>query len=133
VDITPGTALLIRTGWLKQWTGVEQEWEIENGEVGISCGIEKWLQEKQIALIGADNVGVEAMPPTQECLDTYLGGFPGHIGVLSMLGVPLIELMDLDELSEDCAGDGVYEFALSFPPLRYHNASGGLVSPTALK
>jgi len=134
VAITPGTALLIRTGWLKRWTGVKPEWEDTDGEVGISCGIEKWLQDKEIALVGADNVGVEAIPSTSACNDFYQVAFvPMHIGVLSMLGVPLIELMDLDALSEDCAGDGVYEFAFSFAPFRYHNASGGLVSPTAIK
>lgn len=134
VEIKPGTALLIRTGWLKRWTGVKPEWGQEDGEVGISCGIEKWLQEKQIALIGADNVGLEAFPSTPECNDFYQVQFiPMHIGVLSMLGVPFVELMDLDELSEDCAKDGVYEFAFSFAPFRYHNASGGLVSPTAIK
>ncbi|MEE8398179.1 MAG: cyclase family protein, partial [Desulfobacterales bacterium] len=134
VKITPGTALLIRTGWLKRWTGVKPEWAMEDGQVGISCGIEKWLQEKQIALIGADNVALEAFPSSSECNNAYQISFlPMHIGVLSMLGVPFVELMDLDALSEDCARDGVYEFAFSFAPFRYHNASGGLVSPTAIK
>lgn len=134
VSIAPGTALLIRTGWLKRWTDVEPEWTEEDGEVGISCGIEEWLQEKRIALLGADNVALEAVPATPECNAFYqVEAVPMHIGVLSMLGVPIIELMDLDELAKDCAEDGVYEFALSFAPFRYHNASGGLVSPTAIK
>ena len=125
VAITPGTALLIRTGWVKRWTGADEEWKITAGEVGISCGIEKWLQERQIALIGADNVAIEAMPSTKACNEFYkTDGGPMHVGVLSMLGIPLLELMDLDELSEDCADDGVYEFAFSFAPFRYHNASG---------
>jgi len=134
VEITPGTALLIRTGWLTRWTGAKPEWKQEDGEVGISCGIEKWVHEKRVALIGADNVAVEAVPSTEACNEFYeVDGAPVHIGVMSMLGVPLLELMDLDELSEDCAADGIYEFAFSFAPFRYHNASGGLVSPTAIK
>lgn len=134
VKITPGTAVLIRTGWVKKWTGAEKPWGLADGEVGISCGIEKWLQEKKVSLVGTDNVALEAMPATKECNDFYKVGFlPMHIGVLSMLGVPMLELMDLDELSADCAKDGVYEFAFSFAPFKYYNASGGLVSPTAIK
>jgi kynurenine formamidase len=134
VKITPGTAILIRTGWVKKWTGAEKPWALTDGEVGISCGIEKWLQEKKVSMIGTDNVACEAIPSSKECNDFYKVAFlPMHIGVLSMLGVPMMELMDLEELSADCANDGVYEFAFSFAPLRYHNASGGLASPIAIK
>lgn len=134
VTITPGTAVLIRTGWLKQFTGAKTPWGMGDGEVGVSCGIEKWLQEKQVSLLGADNVALEAIPSTKECNDFWKVGFlPMHIGVLSMLGVPMGELFNLDEISADAAKDGVYEFAFSFAPFRYHNASGGLVSPTAIK
>lgn len=135
VAITPGTALLIRTGWLKNWTGAGKNWNMmQDGEVGPSCGIEKWLQEKKVALIGMDNVAVEAIPAKKECDDYYqVPLLPMHIGILSMLGTPLSELMDLDTLAADCAKDGVYEFALSFAPIRYSNASGGLISPIAIK
>ncbi len=134
VTITSGTAVLIRTGWLKQWTGAGKNWQLENGEVGPSCGIQKWLQEKQVALVGMDNVAVEAIPAKKECDDLYqVPLLPMHIGMLSMLGTPMLELMDLDELAADCAQDGVYEFAFSFPSLRYFNASGGLEAPTAIK
>ena len=134
VKITPGTAILIRTGWVKKWTGAQKPWTLADGEVGISCGIEEWLQEKKVSLIGADNVGLEAAPSTEECKEFYkMPLVPMHIGVLSMLGVPILELLDLEELSADCAKDGVYEFAFSFAPFKYHNASGGLVSPTAIK
>jgi kynurenine formamidase len=134
VQITPGTAVLIRTGWVKKWTGAPKLWAYEDGEFGPSCGIEKWIQEKQVALMGSDTVAFEGIPSTKECNDFYKVGFlPMHIGQLSMLGNPMMELMDLDELAADCAKDGVYEFAFSFPPFRYFNASGGLVSPTAIK
>jgi len=134
VKITPGTALLIRTGWVKKWTGTKTPWGLGNGEVGISCGIEKWLQEKKVAFVGADNVAVEAIPASKECNNFYkIPLVPMHIGVLSNMGVPFMELADLEELSADSAKDGVYEFAFSFAPFRYYNASGGLTSPTAIK
>jgi kynurenine formamidase len=134
VEITPGTAVLIRTGWMKKWTGVKKPWAIGDSHVGISCSSVKWLQEKKVSLVGADNVGLEAIPTNKECDDFYkVPILPMHIGILSMLGMPMIELMDLDEIAADSANDGVYEFAFSFSPFRYFNASGGLVSPTAIK
>ncbi len=134
VKITPGTALLIRIGWLKNWTGAGKSWRLEDAEVGPSCGIEKWLQEKKVALIGMDNVAVEAIPAPKACDEFYqVPLLPMHIGILSMLGTPMMELMDLEELAADCAQDGVYEFAFSFPPIRFYNASGGLVSPIVIK
>jgi kynurenine formamidase len=134
VKITPGTALLIRTGWMKKWTGAKKPWAMGDSHVGISCGIEKWLDKKKVAMIGADNVAIEAFPATKECNDYYKVAFvPLHIGVLSMMGVPMMELLDLDELAADSAKDGVYEFAFSFAPFKYNNASGGLVSPIAIK
>ncbi len=134
VKITPGTAVLIRTGWMKKWTGAKKPFALGDSHVGISCGIEKWLQEKKVSVFGTDNVAIEAIPATEECNKFYqVGLIPMHIGVLSMLGLPMLELMDLDELAADCAKNGVYEFAFSFAPFRYYNASGGLVSPTAIK
>ena len=58
---------------------------------------------------------------------------PLHIGMLSLLGIPLQELLDLDALSEDCAKDGVYEFLYVWPPYNFWNATGGLISPLAIK
>jgi hypothetical protein len=53
--------------------------------------------------------------------------------MLQMLGIPLQELLDLEALSEDCAKDGVYEFLYVWPPLNFWNATGGLISPLAIK
>lgn len=134
VTITPGSAVLIRTGWMKKWTGAKTPWAIGSSHVGISCGIEQWLQDKQVSLVGTDNVAVEAIPASKECKDKYkVVLIPMHVGVLSMMGLPFMELMDLDALSADSAKDGVYEFAFSFAPFKYMNASGGLVSPIAIK
>ena len=39
------------------------------------------------------------------------------------------EIFDLEELAEDCAADGVWEFLLSAPPLRVAGGVGSPVSP----
>ncbi len=43
------------------------------------------------------------------------------------------EIFDLEDLSADCAADGVYEFLFSAPPLRITGAVGSPINPLAIK
>ena len=55
------------------------------------------------------------------------------IGMLRELGMPLAEILDLDELAADCAADGLWSFLFVAPPLRISNAVGSPVTPIAIK
>jgi kynurenine formamidase len=142
VEIKPGDAILIRTGFMKHWSDKIQKaggalrWRAtDDGEPGIGGDCIEWIQNKKIGLIGADNIAVEHIVPVEEKYNKIykVPLIPLHVAVLSMLGVPLQEILDLDKLSEDCAKDGVYEFMYIWPPLNWWNAAGGLMSPIALK
>ncbi len=140
VEIKPGDAILIRTGFMKHWTKIVREqgkrWgATTDGEPGPGCDFTQWAQEKKIGLVGADNIAVEHIVPVdEECNAKYkVPLIPLHIAVLQMLGTPMQELLDLEALSEDCAKDGVYEFLYVYSPLNFWNAAGGLISPVAIK
>jgi kynurenine formamidase len=47
--------------------------------------------------------------------------------------MPLAEILDLEELADDCATDGVYEFFLCAPPIKFVGAVGSPINPLALK
>jgi hypothetical protein len=49
------------------------------------------------------------------------------------MGLLLGEIFYLDELAEDCAADGAYEFLLVAPPIPFTGAVGSPVNPIALK
>ena len=49
------------------------------------------------------------------------------------MGMPLAEILDLEELAEDCAADGVWEFFLCAPPIKFTGAVGSPINPLALK
>jgi hypothetical protein len=49
-----------------------------------------------------------------------------HHRALFLMGLPLGEMFNLEELAEDCARDGVTEFMLTSAPL---NLEGGIASP----
>jgi hypothetical protein len=42
-------------------------------------------------------------------------------------------MWDMEELAEDCAADGVYDFLLSAPPLTFTGSVGSPVNPQAIK
>jgi kynurenine formamidase len=142
VKIEPGDAILIRTGFMKHWSdkiiksGGTLRWSATgDGEPGPGGDCIAWIQKKKIGLIGADNIAVEHIVPVEEKWNRIykVGLIPLHVAVLQMLGCPMQELLNLDALSEDCAKDGVYEFLYVWPPLNFWNATGGLISPVAIK
>jgi hypothetical protein len=49
------------------------------------------------------------------------------------MGMMIGEMFDLEELAQDCASDGVYEFFLSAPVMRFTGAVGTPVTPLAIK
>jgi len=49
-----------------------------------------------------------------------------HTVLLPMLGLPLGEMFFLDDLADDCAADGTYEFMFTSAPL---NLPHGVASP----
>jgi kynurenine formamidase len=127
VEVLPGDLLLVRTGFLGWWkqTGEPTLNNLLSG--GLSARALPWLAERDIAMIGADNLAVEGVALPDEPPLTF------HIGALRNLGLPLCELLALDELAEDCATDGIYEFLFVAAPLTVVNGAGSPLNPIAIK
>jgi hypothetical protein len=49
------------------------------------------------------------------------------------MGLTIGEIFFLDDLADDCAGDGVYEFLFVAPPLPITGAVGSPINPLAMK
>ena len=49
------------------------------------------------------------------------------------MGMTLGEILDFEELSADCAEDGVYEFFFCGPPIKFLRAVGSPINPLAIK
>jgi hypothetical protein len=43
------------------------------------------------------------------------------------------EILEFEELAEDCAADGRYEFLLTAPPVKFRRAVGSPINPLAIK
>ncbi|MCI0769205.1 MAG: cyclase family protein [Chloroflexi bacterium] len=120
VEIRSGDILLIRTGWLQTFFEDPERWN--QGQPGIGKDACKLIAERDIAAVGADNIAVEAIPfDDNEFLAV-------HILLLRNLGVPLLELLTLDEM----AADKAYESLLVVAPLMVTGGMGSPINPIAI-
>jgi kynurenine formamidase len=134
LTIEPGDALLIRTGfmrWFRQgdkatYAGITQ------GIPGPGIACAGWFRERDISAVATDTAGFEVWPrESSELLRQF--GHPLHLLCLVEMGLTQGQNFDLEELSEACAADGVYDFFLSATPEPFARGLGGPVAPVAIR
>src|SRR5687768_1912962 len=128
VEVRSGDILLFRTGWRTKFTTEKNAAEFMAGEPGLGLACCEWLHAKGVAAVASDNWAIEVLPGEVE---TEL--LPVHMVLIRDMGVTLGEILDLDELAADCAQDGVYEFFLTAPPIKFTAAVGSPINPLAIK
>ena len=115
VAVQAGDVVLLRTGWLESMLASPNYYD---GEPGLDIGAALWLAERGVAVVGADNFAIEAIPfPIGQV-------FPVHQCLLREYGMPLIEGLALAPLADS----GVSEFLFVAAPLPI---TGGTASPLA--
>jgi kynurenine formamidase len=111
----PGDAVLFRTGWMEEalvGTPDESTFPV------VSPSMATWFADHDIAIVGADNIAVEAtgrrgvLPPLHKVL-------------VRDLGVTIMELLNLREPGEDQVEGGLLVVA----PLRISRGVGSPVNP----
>lgn len=119
VEVADGDAVLLRTGKIADFkSGSEGYFEPAPG-IGRSGA--EWLRDRGVTVVGSDTSGTDPQPLRD--LDAT-----AHETLLVDAGVLLLEILDLDELTEA----GVTAFALVCLPLRLAGATGSWVRPVAL-
>ena len=126
--VTPGSILLVRTGWMQAYLGASPEQRQGMGTMkGLkACGLDPsrelvaWCWDHRVAAVGTDCPACEPWP--------WDPNDPGalHYRTLALLGLPIGEQFDLEELAADCAQDRVYECMVVSVPLYL---VGGIASP----
>jgi len=148
VRLRGGELLILRTGWAENYLAMTPEYRAEFNRRNASPGLAqreetlRWLWEHEIAMVAADNPGVEADPiVTTEFRDPDqpppARGFDHngmlHRPLISLMGMIVGEYWKLDELGADCAADGVYEFLLTCKPLNLRGGAGSPPNAMAIK
>ncbi len=123
-----GDIVLVRTGRLAR--AKREGWGDYAGGAapGLSFSTADWLHRSEIAAVATDTWGFEVRP--NELPDAFQ---PLHQVVIPNMGLLVGEMWDLDELAEDCAADGCYEFLLTAAPLKVTGAVGAPLNPIAMK
>ena len=121
VEVREGDVVLVRTGYGSLWNQPEQYLHA----AGVSGAASRWLAERNVKAVGADNVAWDVVGPTDPELGVTL---PGHVLLLVRAGIPIIENLNLEELS----AAKVYEFGFVCLPLKMRGATGSPVRPIAI-
>ncbi len=121
VSVTPGTIVLLRTGWLGALPTIGAA-EYLSGEPGIGMAAARWIADRDVPAVGADNFAVEVIPTENR------GAAPVHRMLIRGCGVYLMEMLVLDEL----AAAGVSEFLFVAAPLPITGATGSPINPLAI-
>ncbi len=121
VEVREGDVALVRTGCATLWSSPQ---EYLRG-AGVSADGSRWLIERKVQAVGADNLAFDVMGPVDPELKVTL---PGHILLLVRAGIPIIENLNLEEL----ASAKVFEFAFVCLPMKMRGATGSPVRPIAL-
>jgi kynurenine formamidase len=143
-ELQGGDILLVRTGWIEWYEALGAEERAEYANManfacpGLVPGLDtaRWLWDKHIAAVAADNPSCEIWPPGTTLDPSDRSKFWSdpqlihqaflHTILLPMLGIPIGEMWYLDELADDCSADGRFEVFVVSAPL---NLEGGIASP----
>jgi Putative cyclase len=141
-EFEPGDILLLHTGWIGWYQGLDAEWRTRLANdlktPGLRPGIAmaRVLWDLHPAALAMDNPACEVWPPgalatAEEFMEAVQDPEKSpeiflHFALLPLLGMPLGEMWNLGPLAEDCAADGRYHCLLTSAPL---NLKAGVASP----
>jgi kynurenine formamidase len=117
VTIERGDVVLVRTGHLDFWFANQPDvgWK----EAGIGLDAARWLADRDVVAVGADNGAVESIPFDG---NEYLAV---HTELLVRRGIYLVEYLHLAELAADACYTGLFAVG----PLKVTGATGSPVNP----
>ena len=140
-----GDVVIFYTGW-------DRLFGVDNDRLAFAPGpgveAARWLAEREVALVGADTMSIEAIDDAEgvevkanpAMLGTELGTipFPVHFILLTQSGIHLLENMKLTPLANDLMatqanGEGVYEFLFTYAPLPIKGMEGSPGQPLAVR
>lgn len=119
----PGTALLVRTGWAQLWDDPEAFLSHDGGVPGPNEGAAAWLASWRPRVVGSDTTAFEHIPAGEGH-----ARLPGHRILLVEQGVPILEMLALEDLA--AAAPAAFTFVAA--PLRLVGATGSPLRPLAL-
>jgi kynurenine formamidase len=125
IHIQSGDVLLVRTG---RWVTRKRlgALDLTSGMAGLHGSTIHWLKARDIAVIGSDGI-TDAIPSG---IDTELA--PLHKLIITSLGTPLLDNLDLDTLTSTAQTLGRWQFLLTANPLAVQGGTGSPINAVAI-
>ena len=125
VKIEKGDVVLVRTGrWLEK--SIQGDSDYSKLSAGVDYKITSLLDERQASVLGSDGTN-DAQPsgiPEE--------GSPVHKLTLVSMGMPLLDNLNLEDISIEAKKQNKWEFFISVQPLRFKGGTGSPVNVIAL-
>jgi kynurenine formamidase len=123
LEINPGDAVLIGTGWSRLFHQGQTFLGTSTGVPGPGEEAARWLAGREIAVTGAETIAYERIAP-----GAGHASLPVHRILLVEAGINIVETMLLSGLADA----GVTEFQFILAPLKLVGATGSPVRPLAV-
>ena len=124
VRVSSGDVVFIRTGrWARR--DAVGPWNVGEGSAGLHASAVAWLHERDAAILGSDAAS-DLLPSGIEGLT-----HPVHLLTLIARGSPIFDNCDLEELSQEAAKRGRWEFLLTASPMAIPGGTGSPLNPIA--
>jgi kynurenine formamidase len=125
VEVRSGDILLVRTG---RWKEREERgpWDPHERLAGLHARCLPWLHEREVAALGSDGVS-DVVPSRVEG-----ARLPIHETAIPIMGLHLLDNLDLEALAVACAEERRHEFLLTIAPLVLEGGTGSPVNPIAV-
>jgi kynurenine formamidase len=93
---------------------------------GLHSSCLPWLKQRDVAVVGSD-LATDVMPSG---IATIV--LPVHLVLINGMGVPILDNLDLEAVSEAAVKRGRWEFLLTVAPLPVEGGTGSPVNPIAI-
>ena len=125
LQVEPGDILLVRTG---RWKLRDERGPWNAGEriAGLDASCLPWLHERGVAALGCDGIS-DVLPSRIEGVP-----LPIHTVTIPVMGLHLIDNLDLEGLGDACAEENRWQFLLTITPLVLFRGTASPVNPIAL-
>jgi kynurenine formamidase len=130
VDLRKRDILVIRTNFLQLFFDLGDKFYEGFCEPGLvySPELVQWFADMEIPNLVTDTIANEVTTDPNNGVALVL-----HNALMRNLGVTFTEIADLEQLADDCAEDGRYEFFYVAAPLKVAQGSGSPVNPVVVK
>ena len=124
VAVGSGDAAIIRTGRWARWQA-EGEWDVERDSSGLHVSCMPWFRERDVAVVGSD-LAMDVMPSRVEGI-----AMPVHLVTVVAMGVLILDVCDLEPISEAAAERNRWDFLLTMAPLAVEGGTGSPINAIA--